>query len=148
MSIYKGWALLWADLINYPLTLEDDAFLHDKDFQKMQANAKNNKNNDDTLRISLINNVKKTFPMLAAIHGKSFVIDEHDPGWLQFPEAVAVRNGIVHPKSLASLTLTPGQYVSIVKVQGWWENNTTILMRSLGEATDQYIRQQRQPRSS
>lgn len=67
-------------------------------------------------------------------HGASFTPDISHHGWHAMQHAVAVRNQITHPKSVADLTLTAQDLQHLVDASKWWTKTIFAMLDACDEA--------------
>lgn len=67
-------------------------------------------------------------------HGGTFVPDTGNHGWDSMKKLVGIRNNLMHPKSIADLTLSDEQLEHVRTALIWWEENLRALFKTCDKA--------------
>jgi hypothetical protein len=71
-------------------------------------------------------------------HGATFAPDTGSHGWEAMRKSVAVRDRLMHPKSLAGLEVSEQDLDNLEKAAEWWNKTVVAMLTACGEADEQF----------
>ncbi|MEJ1334484.1 MAG: hypothetical protein RPU37_00400 [Candidatus Sedimenticola sp. (ex Thyasira tokunagai)] len=72
----------------------------------------------------------------AKAHGTTFAPDRGNHGWDAMKKLVRIRNGLMHPKSAAGLSLSDEDLQQVVEAAKWWKSTMLELFATCKEADE------------
>jgi len=85
-------------------------------------------------RLPTLSNARFAFKVLAKVVDSPYQLDVTGKGWLTLQHAMAIRDRLLHPKTLDDLTVTDRQIRDVLRAYKWFHEQVVLLLGSLARS--------------